>query len=697
MTEIAVPSDLSKQTRVNENSIILCNFRTLFTCMHLIKQSKVQLLIAFSFILGIVCASVLEPHLFSVFTLWCTCFLALMVLIISGRNIFALRQTIGVLICVVFFFSGMLGTTLQFPKNQTTHYVHQFLPGDQLLVEITEFQEGDGNFDKGIVNVLGVLTETSKQPATGKLLCYFRKGRESKKVGQRWVIGGSLLEIKNKNNPGEFNQEAYWRNKGVKHITFLNENEIKYIDFHYSAGVFWNQLRNYLKRQLKRVLNENHYAVAVALSLGDKSELPKETRSAFSSAGAMHVLAVSGLHVGILLTIIQWICFRIPFLRKRQLYIVISIFVVWFFAFLMGLSPSVFRAATMFSVLAIGQLTGKSILSLSSLVMSGILLLIIQPLYLFDIGFQLSYIAMFGIVFFFQPVSNLFYFKQKWMRFIWDGTAIGIAAQIGTLPATLYYFHQFPNYFILTNVGFLVLGFLALGSVLFFFVVHAIPFVSDVVAYLVSWVFEIVIQFVTFIERLPISLAVGFELSWGQLFVAYTLILLLWWQGKKLNLRSWRRVALVMMLFICFIQFNRWNNQLDGELIVLNNYRQTIVWKQGNRAICLHDAALREEKLRFSLENYEKLKGVDVEFHVLPKFNKQEERLSIQLGAFDLEVRAKRGANSIFYQQHEFIFPYRNVDIPQSDNVTVVTGEWSRNYKGESDVDTSNGAVYLFS
>jgi len=665
--------------------------------MHLIKQSKTQLVIAFSFILGIVYAAYAEPHLFSVFTLWCTFFTALLVLIVSGRQVFALRKSIGVLISLVFFFSGMLGTTLQFPKNQTAHYTHNLLPGDQLLVEISEFQEGKGNFDKGIVQVLGVVTEKSKQPAIGRMLCYFRKGAESKEVGQRWLIAGSLQTIENKNNPGEFNQAGYWRNKGVEHMVFLNESDIEYVGFHYSAGVFWNQLRNYLKRQLKRVLNENHYAVAVALSLGDKSELPKETRAAFASAGAMHVLAVSGLHVGILLTIIQWICFRVPFLRKRQLYIVISILVVWFFAFLTGLSPSVFRAATMFSVLAIGQLSGKSILSLSSLVMSGILLLIIDPFYLFDIGFQLSYIAMLGIVFFYQPVSNLFYFKQKWLRFIWDGTAIGIAAQIGTLPVMLYYFHQFPNYFILTNVGFLGLGFLALGSVLLFFVVHAIPILSDGAAYLVSWVFEVVIQFVTFIEGLPISLAVGFELSWVQIFIAYTLIIVLWWLGKKVNWKSWRNAAVITIVFTCFIQFSRWSNQLGEELIVLNKYRQTIVWKQGDRAICLHDADLGEDKLRFDLENYEKLKGVTVEFYALPKFNQKEERLSIHLGEKSLEVLAQKGMNTIYYQQHEYVLPYLNKDIPKKEGVTIITGEWSRYYEGRADVDVSKGAVYLIS
>ena len=664
--------------------------------MDTLKNSKIQIILTISFVLGIVVAEKLTPNFLVSFTFWVTALSSMVIVMLSGKSVFQFRNLKGLLFALVFFFSGWMGITLQHSSNQKKHFTKYHLPGDQLLIDVIDFQEGEGKFHKAVGEVVAVVNEKTSVPVSGKVVCYFPSTENRASVGTRWQVASELNKIENKNNPGEFDQVTFWKSKGVEHTVFSKDEQLEYIGFFYSTTVFWDRLRNYLKTQLKQYLDEGHYSVAIALSLGDKSELSKETRGAFATAGAMHVLAVSGLHVGILLAIIQWVCFRVSFLRKRNLYIYISIVVIWFFAFLTGLSPSVFRAATMFSILAIGQLRGKSILSLSSLLMSGLLLLIINPSYLFDIGFQLSYLAMIGIVFFYAPVSQLFYFKKKWVNFIWDGVAIGIAAQIGTLPISLYYFHQFPNYFVLTNIGFLALGFLALGSVLLFFVLHAIPVLAIGAAYIVKGVFETVIQFVGLIEQLPISLATGFELSILQVIVAYVLIFGTWYVGKQVHLKRWRFFAVLSISFALFLQVVRWGNQFNEELVVLNHYYQTIVWKKGNEAICLYDyrAKGKEDKILFQLESYEKLKGVKVEMYPMPTLEDEENSIEFRLNNSELQISTSKYVTRLIHNGQTFWFPNRNIpNLVNRENVVV--GPWLRNSEQLDTFNANQGAVRL--
>ena len=208
-------------------------------------------------------------------------------------------------------------------------------------------------------------------------------------------------------------------------------------------------------------LTTDERAIIQALVLGEKKDIDKNLYNEYAAAGAVHILAVSGLHIGILYIILAFL-FK-PFLRwKYGVYFqaVLIVTLLWGFALLSGLSPSVSRAVTMFSFFAIAKLFDRETNSVNTLFLSFFTLLIINPLWLFQVGFQLSYLAVFFIVWL-QPLFYKVGYSQYWIvRKTWGIVSVTICAQIGVLPISLYYFHQFPGLFLLTNI--VVLPFLTI-------------------------------------------------------------------------------------------------------------------------------------------------------------------------------------------------------------------------------------------
>lgn len=578
------------------------------------KNHVFQILLAF--ILGIILAKYTEMDWILAFSIWAFVLFALQLIIFLGRSDFSFRRWIGAGLLLVFFSSGMLGLASSLTKNVNNHYYKFFLPKDNLVGSIVEFEEGSGEYNKVVFNVEYVTNEFREKPVEGRLLCYMDKKIANVDLGNRLIISPKLFPIKNKNNPGEFDAESYWETQGITELTFLKQEAVRLVEKAGFYSTFWYESREYLKEVLREFISNDNLGVATALILGDKTSLTKENRAVFANSGAMHVLAVSGMHVGILLGFLQFIFYRIPFLRKRNLYLILALLIVWCFAFLTGLSASVFRAAMMFSILAIGQLRGYSFFSLNALLFSGLILLIIDANYLFNIGFQLSFLAMFGIIFFYNRIRNLFHIKNKWIRYLWEGTSIGIAAQIGTLPISLYYFHQFPNYFILTNVGLLILAGAALISGILLFIFHWLPFVNEIVGLIVDYVFSILNSFVSWINSLPFSVSTGFDPSWIHVLLLYlSLIGILYYSSRK-RIVGFRIMTLTLFLLSIGLIVEREMNKELRELVVFNNYNKTVTLKENNQILCFFEKGNKPQlnRTKFLVMGYGKKMGSQIQF-----------------------------------------------------------------------------------
>ena len=336
-------------------------------------------------------------------------------------------------------------------------------------------------------------------------------------------------KIKNLGYPGEFDSEYYWKNKGVYEIGFINnESNIKLLNHSQQTILSPESFRNNLTEILKSVLTGQELALANALILGERSLLTNETTQGFSDTGAMHILAVSGLHIGILLQILLRI-FKLfqKFITKNQATI-LSLIIVWFYALITGFSPSVVRSVIMFSFLLIGTMKGKENSEINILAFSAFILLSWKPIYIYDVGFQLSYTAMLGIYLFYPFLKNVIISRYKILQLIIEGSMVGIAAQITTIPLTLYYFHQFPNFFILTNIALMAFSFiiLLLGILLFsFFWILPIKIILGII---LEKTMTCMLSIVSFFSQLPFAVAKGFILNkWEILFIYVSIVLFL--------------------------------------------------------------------------------------------------------------------------------------------------------------------------
>lgn len=204
---------------------------------------------------------------------------------------------------------------------------------------------------------------------------------------------------------------------------------------------------------LATYLNTEASALCRALCLADKTELSQNVKKDFSRAGASHILAVSGMHVGIIFTAISSLLSLISKSRKFKLLSgIFSIIFLWFYAFICGLQPSIVRACTMFSVPIIGKLLKRDSSSFNSLLFTAFCMLVYDYTYLFNLGFQLSFLAVAGILLFQKRIFNIFPLQNKILIWIWSLTSVSIAAQITTLPLTIYYFHSIPVLSLITNL-----------------------------------------------------------------------------------------------------------------------------------------------------------------------------------------------------------------------------------------------------
>jgi len=296
------------------------------------------------------------------------------------------------------------------------------------------------------------------KPVTGKVLIYFSKDTNAIKLnyGSQVLFVKPLQEIKNSGNPGAFDYKQYNAYQDMYHQIFLKSNE--YIITNTKSE---NKFTKWLLSVRSKVINtlqqyiegDKEAGVAEALLIGYRNDLDKDLVQAYSNTGVVHIIAISGLHLGMIYGVLVWLLK--PFKKARWIRWVrplIILSVLWIFTFLAGGVPSILRSAVMFSFIVLGETINRKSSIYNTLASSAFVMLCINPYYLFDIGFQLSYAAVVSIVTFAKPIQNWFFLKNKLLDSIWNLTSITLAAQVLTVPIIFYSFHQFPLLFVITNI-----------------------------------------------------------------------------------------------------------------------------------------------------------------------------------------------------------------------------------------------------
>jgi competence protein ComEC len=503
-------------------------------------------------------------------------FIFLIVLFFLNKNYnFRYNSFFGIGVHVVLIFTGIAVYSLYNQKPE-------FYSRGKYHAEILEILQEKPNSFQSVLKINTFLKNDSVFKTAEKVMVYFEKTESAKKLnpGETILFIQTPQLVRNNNNPYEFDYQSYLaRRKIYRQVYLAEENwEIAQTPSKFSLVTLAERTRLKLMNIYQaQNFRGNELQVLSALTLGYKRGLDPETKRIFASAGAMHVLAVSGLHVGIIFMVINLL---FGFLRKQKtgriLYVLIVIPALWSFAFIAGLSPSVMRAATMFSFMVIGQNIKRPSNTYNALAASAFLLLLLNPNNLFEAGFQLSYSAVFGIVFLQPRLEKLHHFKYKFPRYFWGLLTVSVAAQIATFPATAFYFNQFPAYFWLANLLVIPAVIILIPLAFSLLVFHWIPVLATIISFLIKFSLKFVIQFLSFIEELPFSVA-EFSLSVAELVFLIGIVLFVFLFIETQS-KTYFRGALISILFISGTSLAiKASNLFRKELIVYNQTGQVVI------------------------------------------------------------------------------------------------------------------------
>lgn len=580
----------------------------------------------------------------------------------------------------VFVLMGMYLYQEKSGQRESRHFKDNYSSGNGLIGEVSEFKSGQSDWSRGILRVQAVLKRGKSVPVSATVLFYVKNSSLQLEEGDRLLMAAELSAISNRNNPGEFNAEAYWKNKGIAHMAFLDERELRLIEKAEPTLLdrWIKGTRNYLNTVVEQYFSGAHESVIKAVILGDKSRLDQETRTTFGNSGAMHVLAVSGLHVGIFLVILLYVFQRASRFISRNAALIIIVLILWFYALITGFSPSVVRAVFMFSVLAIAQLTSRNFDPINVLFLAAFVVLLFAPQQLFDIGFQLSYAAMLGIFLFYNRIEPMLSFKFWLLRKAWQGTAVGLAAQLMTIPLTLGYFHQFPNYFILSNLGLMLFSGFLLGFGLVLFVVKSIPLLNQLIAFSLFSVVYLLLGFLGWIENLPGAVAYGYSIGLFQgLFLLGSIFLLFWNFGRTVF-----KIAgsVVLVITIVSIVFDRFERMEAKELCIFNSNKVIIAVKTGQHIHCFHNAQEDDiEKVERVITDYARLYPADVSYHSIHQME-----TSLKGEELNASLKFRKGFYELAINEYKFYLT-TNYEAPQlPENAKMIHMPWVKNGNGFS-------------
>lgn len=505
---------------------------------------------------GILSYPLIPIDQFTLYLLILTSFVVLLIGLLSiksGRLGFRLRWVFGAGVLALFFAFGQLLSGV----SETKSVFYPLNEKKLFYAELTSSPVEKPKSYRAEVDLKYYLHENTWKAASGKAVVYFQKSANARNclIGDKLLLYAQFKLPPRAENPGGFDYKTYLKRNGIGATAYIASDDWKNVgsDTAFSIRRLASQLRLQLLETYRYYQFEGQeFAVLSALTVGYTDELSPDLRASYSASGAMHILSVSGLHVGVIYIVLG---FMLGFLRKTKFQLVLkTIFIVlflWGYAFLTGLSPSVVRASLMFSLVAIGTALERKSQIYNTVFMSAFVMLLINPNYIYNVGFQLSYAAVISIVAFQKPIAGLMPTRNKALVWLRDLFSVSLAAQIGTLPFTLFYFQQFPNYFLLTNLiaiplsGFIIYASIALLSL------SAFPSVAVWIAWLLQKMLFGLNYAITTIFNLPFSTSVvALDFTQSLLLVLCVMLITWYFYSKKFQVLLFSLLSIWLIAII---------------------------------------------------------------------------------------------------------------------------------------------------
>ncbi|XMO87348.1 ComEC/Rec2 family competence protein [Algibacter sp. AS12] len=527
------------------------------------------------------------------FALLTTVFLLLVLLIfyLIARKSFTKTIWFGSIAFLTMVSVGILTTTIHDQKNAANHYTKVISNNIDSLNTITfrirEVLKPGNYYNKYIVDIF----EVNSTKASGKTLLNIHKDslKPSLKVDDIYISRTPFKNLIPPLNPHQFNYKSYLKKQYIFHQLFINNESLFPVD-HKTTTLFGIAAR--LRQHINKKLEPYHFkpdelAIINALILGQRQDISKAVYTSYTNAGAIHILAVSGLHVGILLLILSFIFKPLErFKHGKLIKTILLVSMLWSFALIAGLSASVTRAVTMFSIVTIALNLKRPTNIYNTLAISMFVILLVKPMFLFDVGFQLSYLAVFAIVAIDPMIYNLWKPKYWLPDKLWHTFTITVSAQFGIIPVSLYYFHQFPGLFFISNLVIIpFLGFI-LGLGLLVILLAVINCLPQIVADVYGYIINLMNTFIGWVSKQEAFLVKDISFSLLYVIVFYLLIItgirFLFKRNYK-NLKLFLTAVLVVQSAFIFNALNKPSN----EFVVFHKSRFSLIGQTLNNTIII--------------------------------------------------------------------------------------------------------------
>lgn len=499
---------------------------------------------------------------------------------------------IGICIYIATTSIGVLAISFQTQQHFKNHYsnINSFQIDNTLQVQfrIREVLKPGNYYDKYVVDILFI----NQNPSKGKCLLNIAKDSLSQTLDVDAIYNtkSDFKSLISPLNPHQFDYKSYLKKQYIYHQLFIKNSQLFPIKnkvhtvFGYTA-----LLRKTINKELKNYnFQKDELAIINALLLGQRQDISKDIYNSYTQAGAIHILAVSGLHIGIILLLLNTLFKPIEYIKKGKLIKVLLILLfLWLYGVVAGLSASVVRAVTMFSIVAIGMHLKRPTNIYNTLFVSIFILLLVKPTFLFDVGFQLSYLAVFAIVIFQPMIYSLLNFKHKIFDYPWKLFTITLSAQIGIIPISLYYFHQFPGLFFVSNL--VIIPFLGtiLGLGILIIILALLKGLPIWLADFYGMIINLMNTFVTWVSQQEVFLFKNISFNLTQVIFCYAFVGLFLMIRRK---RIYKNVILFLITILCFQLhlFYKKSKHSTKKIVVFHKSRYSVIGIQKDEKLEIH-------------------------------------------------------------------------------------------------------------
>lgn len=525
---------------------------------------------------------------------------------------YRMRWLAGFIIVIFYLLSGYQLTAIKNNENNISYFSKYLADENYVLVQLTEPVQIREKVCKCVVEVKAVKDSVCMNQTSGKAIIYIEKDSLSEKLdyGDEIFFKSRFSEVSPPMNPQEYNYKNYLKYRSVEYNAYIKKTRWNLISTD-NGNVFFSfayKLRGKFLQILKNnELQGDEYAVVSALLIGYTDNLDPELIRDYQGTGAVHILSVSGMHVGVIFIVLNFLLLffdKTKYGRIPKALLLLGF--IWFYAVLTGMSPSVMRATAMFSFVIVGNAFRQPPNIYNTIAASAFVLLMFDPYMIMAVGFQLSYLAVLGIVAIYPYIHKAWTPKYWLLRQIWSLVAVSLAAQLVTFPLCLYYFHQFPNYFLLTNIIAVPLSGLIIYLGIAVLALSFWPWLSLLLARVLSYSLIFLNRSISFIEELPYSVSRAVSVNFVEMLLVYAIIIA--FCVFLLQRKSKAFIGSVAFLFVLLISVTIRNYQAvaQKEIIVYNINKHTAIdLVDGKSAFFICDSALSNDtkKLDFHIMN----------------------------------------------------------------------------------------------